>query len=250
MDVRSGEAQPGDAQPGPVSGQVALVSGASRGIGRAVARALARAGAHCVLTARSPGGLEETDDLIRSELGAGQGATLLPLDLLDGAGIDSIGPTLAARFGRLDILVHAAASLGALTPVPHIAERDWDRTLSVNVTASWRLIRTTAPLLQAAPAGRAVFLTDGHARQPVAFWGMLGAGKAAMENLVLAWADEMAGHERLRINLFDPGIVATRMRAQAMPGENPARLARPEDAAVAILPLCLPAERRHGMLIC
>ena len=233
----------------PLSGEVALVTGASRGIGRAVARALARAGAHCVLTARSPGGLEETDDLIRTETGAENGVTLLPLDLLDGAALDSIGPTLAQRFGRLDILVHAAASLGALTPVPHIAERDWDRALSVNVTATWRLIRTTAPLLAHAPAGRAVFLTDGHARQPVAFWGMLGAGKAAMENLVLAWADEMAGHERLRINLFDPGIVATRMRAQAMPGEDPARLARPEDAAAAILPLCLPAEQRHGMLI-
>lgn len=233
----------------PFSGEVALVTGASRGIGRAVARALARAGAHCVLTARSPGGLEETDDLIRAEMGAADSATLLPLDLLDGAAIDRIGPTLAQQFGRLDILVHAAASLGALTPVPHITERDWDHALSVNATATWRLIRTTAPLLAAAPAGRAVFLTDDHARRPVAFWGMLGAGKAAMENLVLAWADEMAGQQRLCINLFDPGIVATRMRAQAMPGEDPARLARPDDAAEAILPLCLPAERRHGMLI-
>lgn len=233
----------------PLSGEVALVTGASRGIGRAVARALARAGARCVLTARSPGGLEETDDLIRAELGADQGATLLPLDLLDGAAIDCIGPTLAARFGRLDILVHAAGALGALTPVPHIVERDWDRTLSVNVTAAWRLIRTTAPLLQAAPAARAVFLTEGHARQPVAFWGMLGAGKAAMENLVLAWADETAAQQRLRINLFDPGIVATRMRAQAMPGEDVSKLAGPEDVAQAIVPLCLPTERRHGMLL-
>jgi NAD(P)-dependent dehydrogenase (short-subunit alcohol dehydrogenase family) len=232
-----------------LAGHVALITGASRGIGRAVARALARQGAHCVLTARSPGGLEETDDLIRSEPGAERGATLLPLDLLDGAGIDGIGPTLATRFGRLDILVHAAAALGALTPVPHIAEHDWDQALSVNVTAAWRLIRTTAPLLRAAPAGRAVFLTDGHAREPVAFWGMLGAGKAAMENLVLAWADEMSGQDRLRINLFDPGIVATRMRAQAMPGEDASRLPQPEKVSEAILSLCLESENRHGRLV-
>ena len=230
-------------------GRVALVTGASRGIGRAAARALARAGAHCLLTARSPGGLEETDDLIRAELGPQAASTLLPLDLLDGAGIDAIGPTLASRFGRLDILVHAAASLGTLTPVGHIAERDWDRTLSVNLTASWRLIRTAAPLLAASPAGRAVFLTDSHAREPVAYWGMLGAGKAAMENLVLAWADEMSGHGRLRINLFDPGIVATRMRAQAMPGEDASKLAHPDCVSAAILSLCSDSEQRHGMLV-
>ena len=222
-----------------LTGQVALVTGASRGIGREVARALARHGVHCVLSARSRGGLEETDDLIRAGHAADAGATLLPLDLLDGAGIDAIGPTLADRFGRLDILVHAAASLGTLTPVAHIATSDWERALSVNATASWRLIRTAAPLLQAAPEGRAVFLTDGHARAPLAFWGMLGAGKAAMENLVLSWADEMSAHTRLRIALFDPGIVATRMRAQAMPGEDAATLARPEQAAEAIVALLL-----------
>ncbi len=234
-------------------GRIALVTGASRGIGRAVARALARRGAHCVLTARSPGGLEETDDLIRAECGgdhaAWHGATLLPLDLLDGAAIDRIGPTLANRFGRLDILVHAAAALGALTPVPHIAERDWERTLSVNVTASWRLIRTASPLLLAAAAGRAVFLTDAHAVEPRAYWGMLGAGKAAMQNLVLSWADEVSGHGRLRVNLFEPGIVATRMRAQAMPAEDAGRLAGPEQVADEIAAACTDAERRHGEVI-
>ena len=164
---------------------VALVTGASRGIGRAVAVALARRGVHC----------------------------------------------------------------GTLTPVPHMVDRDWERALAVNVTAAWRLIRTTAPLLRAAEAGRAVFLTDAHARQPVAFWGMLGAGKAAMENLVLSWADECASEPRLRINLFDPGIVATRMRAQAMPGEDASGLARPEDVSEAIASLCLPDERRHATLV-
>ncbi len=189
-----------------------------------------------MLTARSQGGLAETDDLMEGR------ATLLPLDLRDGGAIDRVGPSLAHRFGRLDILVHAAADLGALTPVPHGAERDWERSLSVNVTASWRLIRTTAPLLRASPAGRAVFLTDHHARRPAAFWGMLGAGKAAMENLVLSWADEMSAHARLRIALFDPGAVATRMRAQAMPGEDASRLPRPEDISKAIVLLCLPGE--------
>ena len=202
-----------------------------------MAVALARHGARCVLTARSQGGLEETDDLIRA---GGGTATLLPLDLLDGAAIDAIGPSLSQRFGRLDMLVHAAADLGSLTPVPHATEQDWQRSLSVNVTASWRLIRTTAPLLAAAPAGRAVFLTDSHARAPTAFWGMLGAGKAAMENLVLSWADEMASHERLRIALFDPGVVATRMRAQAMPGEDPRLLPQPDQVSEAIVSLCLP----------
>lgn len=228
-----------------LAGRIALVTGASRGIGRAVACALAREGAHCVLTARSQGGLEETDDLI----GGVDRQTLLPLDLLDGRAIDSLGPTLASRFGRLDILVHAAAALGALTPVPHVSDRDWERTFSVNVTASWRLIRTASPLLRAAPAGRAVFLTDSHARQPTAFWGLIGAGKAAMENLVLSWADEMPAHDALRINLFDPGIVATRMRAQAMPGEDASVLAQPEAVAEAVVALCLDDERRHGSLI-
>lgn len=222
------------------------MTGASRGIGRAVALSLARRGVHCVLTARSQGGLAETDDLIRAAAGS---ASLLPLDLLDGGAIDRLGPTLADRFGRLDILVHAAASLGALTPVPHMLEREWEQALAVNVTATWRLIRTTAPLLRAARAGRAVFLTDSHARRPVAFWGMLGAGKAAMENLVLSWADECASEPRLRINLFDPGIVATRMRAQAMPGEDAQGLARPEDVSEAIASLCLPEERRRATLV-
>ncbi|TLU73373.1 SDR family NAD(P)-dependent oxidoreductase [Lichenicoccus roseus] len=233
--------------PPPLQDSVALVTGASRGIGRAVACALAALGAHCVLTARSPGGLEETDDLVRTAGGAG--CTLLPLDLEDGAALDGIGPSLASRFGRLDILVHAAATLGALTPVPHATDRDFARSLAVNATASWRLIRTTSPLLLASPAGRAVFLTDAHARSPVAYWGLLGAGKAAMENLVLSWADEVASHRRLRVNLFDPGAVATRLRAQAMPGEDASGLPRPEAVADAVVALCLPGSARHADLV-
>nr|WP_321986883.1 SDR family oxidoreductase [uncultured Lichenicoccus sp.] len=233
--------------PGPLEGSVALVTGASRGIGRAVAGALAARGAHCVLTARSPGGLEETDDLIRAA--TGRDCTLLPLDLSTGASVDAIGPSLASRFGRLDILVHAAATLGALTPVPHATEGHFEQCMAVNVGASWRLIRTAAPLLLAAPAGRAVFLTDAHARAPIAYWGLLGASKAAMENLVLSWADEVASQGRLRVNLFDPGVVATRLRAQAMPGEDASRMARPADVAGAIAALCLPDAARHARLV-
>ncbi|WP_428376350.1 SDR family NAD(P)-dependent oxidoreductase [Lichenicoccus sp.] len=231
----------------PLEHTIALVTGASRGIGRAVSVELARLGAHCVLTARSPGGLEETDDLIQAA--TGQASTLLPLDLADNAAIDSIGPSLASRFGRLDMLVHAAATLGALTPVAHATECHFEQCMAVNAAAPWRLIRTTAPLLLAAPAGRAVFLTDAHARAPVAYWGLLGASKAAMENLVLSWADEVASHGRLRVTLFDPGVVATRLRAQAMPAEDASGLQRPEDVADRIALLCLPASDTHGALV-
>ena len=198
------------------SGRVALVTGASRGIGAAVARELGRRGAHVVLLARTQGGLEETDDAIRA---AGGTATLLPMDLLDGEEVDKIGPSLFARFGRLDIVVGNAAALGRLTPVSHIPDRDWNDTVGLNLAATWRLIRTTAPLLTAGPAGRAVFVTSRIVGRPAAFWGLYGATKAASEHLVLSWADELHT-SRLRVNLFDPGVVATRLRATAMPGED------------------------------
>ena len=215
-------------------GTVALVTGASRGIGAATAVALAGRGAHVVITARTQGGLEETDDAIRA---LGGTATLLPLDLMDGPGLDPVGPTIATRFGRLDILVHAAGALGTLTPVGHIQPRDWDSVVGVNLTAAWRLIRTCDPLLRAAPAGRAVFVTDRRARAPLAYWGAYGATKAAMEHLVLTWAAESMTTP-LRVQLFDPGIVATRLRAQAMPGEDPSALPRPAEAAQRLVALC------------
>ena len=221
---------------------VALVTGASRGIGAAVSVELARRGMHVVVTARTEGGLAETDDMIRA---AGGTATLLPLDLLDGAGVDAIGPSLFDRFGRLDALVHNVGALGKLTPVPHIMAADWDAVVGVNLSAAWRLIRTCAPLLLAAPAGRAVFVTTGRATQPRAYWGAYGATKAAMEHLALTWAEEVQT-TALRVNLFDPGVVATRMRADAMPGENPAALAQPAAVAPALADLCCPPETRHG----
>ena len=225
-----------------LTGSVALVTGASRGIGAAAAIELARRGAHVVLTARTQGGLEETDDAIRA---AGGTATLLPLDLCDTTNLDTIGPSLFERFGRLDILVHAAATLGKLTPVSHLTDIDWTEILATNLTAGQRLIRTTAPLLTAAPAGRAVFLTDSRARQPKAYWGGYGATKAALEHLVLTWADELRS-TRLRINLFDPGPVGTKLRAAAMPGEDASNLPKPRDVVAALSAMCLPDETRHG----
>ncbi len=224
---------------------IALVTGASRGIGAATATELARLGAHVVITARTQGGLEETDDAIRA---AGGTATLLPLDLAEVEQIDAIGPSLFQRFGRLDVLVHCAGALGRLTPVAHIMPNDWAEVIAVNLTAAWRLIRTCDPLLRNAEAGRAVFVTPGRARAPKAYWGAYGATNAGMEHLVLTWADEVKT-TRLRVNLCNPGPTATRLRSQAMPGENPARLPKPSDAAALLAALCLPTEQRHAALV-
>jgi NAD(P)-dependent dehydrogenase (short-subunit alcohol dehydrogenase family) len=228
-----------------LTGTIALVTGASRGIGSATAVELARLGAHVVITARTQGGLEETDDAIRA---IGGSATLLPLDLAEDDQVDAIGPSLYQRFGRLDVLVHAAGVLGRLTPVPHIQASDWADVLAVNLSAAWHLIRTSDPLLRRAEAGRAVFVTDRRAREPKAYWGPYGATKAAMEHLVLTWADEVR-ITPLLVNLFDPGPTATRLRSRAMPGEDPADLPKPADVAPALAALCLPSERRHAALI-
>ncbi len=230
----------------PLAGQIALVTGASRGIGAATALELARLGAHCVLIARTQGGLEETDDAIRAQGGQ---ATLLPFNLVkDADKIDMVGPSLVERFGRLDILVHGAGALGALTPVAHITPRDWNEVMGTNLTAAWRLIRTCDPPLRAAPAGRAVFVTTGRVQRPKAFWGLYGASKAGMEHLVQTWAQEVE-HTALRVNLFDPDVVATKLRAQAMPGEDPDSIPQPRDVAPALAALCLPAESRHGQTV-
>ena len=225
-----------------MDGRVALVTGASRGIGAAAAIELGRRGVHVVITARTQGGLEETDDAIRA---VGGSATLLPLDLRDGPAVDQLGPSLHARFGRLDVLVHAAAILGTLTPVAHILPKDWEAAMTTNVAATWRIIATTSPLLAVAVAGRAVMLTERRAVEPWAYWGLHGASKAAAAHLVQAWASEMESTP-LRINLFDPGPVATRLRTAAMPGEDPATLATPAQVAGDIADLCEDAETRTG----
>lgn len=230
----------------PLAGSVALVTGASRGLGAATAIELARLGAHCVLTARTQGALEEVDDAIR---GLGGQATLFPLDLIrDGEKLDMVGPSIAQRFGRLDILVHAAALLAKLTPTAHIMPRDWQEAVAVNLSAAWRLIRSCDPPLRAAPAGRAVFLTDGLVAEPRAYWGLYGFGKAGQEHLARSWAAEVA-NTPLRVNLYDPGPVATRLRMVAMPGEDQARLPQPADLAPEIAALCLPGETRNGAVI-
>ena len=222
--------------------RVAFVTGASRGIGAAAAVELARAGCHVVITARTVGGLEETDDAIQA---AGGTATLLPLDLADGAQLDSVGPSLLERFGRLDVLVHAAGALGKLTPAPHILPRDFSAVVAVNLEATWHLIRTCGPLLLANEAGRAVFVTDSLVNHPRAYWGLYGATKAAMHHLALSWAEEVR-NTRCRVNLFDPGPVATRLRAEAMPGENPAGLATPAEVAQGLVALCMPGFNGNG----
>jgi NAD(P)-dependent dehydrogenase (short-subunit alcohol dehydrogenase family) len=229
----------------PLEGAVALVTGASRGLGAATAIELSRLGAHVVVTARTQGGLEETDDAIREQGGA---ATLLPLDLHEGESVDRLGPSLYQRFRRLDILVHCAAVLGRLAPAAHLMPHEWADAISVNLDAAARLVRTGDPLLRTAANGRAVFVTDARARAPNAYWGTYGATKAAMEHLVLSWADEVSS-TRLRINLFDPGPMATRLRRDAFPGEVADSLAQPADVAVALAALCLPDETRHGALV-
>jgi NAD(P)-dependent dehydrogenase (short-subunit alcohol dehydrogenase family) len=218
----------------PLKDRIALVTGASRGIGRAAALALAAAGAHVVAVARTQGGLEDLDDEIRSL--TGESATLVPLDIAEGDSLDQLGLALHQRFGRLDVLVHAAAILGPMTPVGHIEPKHWDRVISVNLTASYRLIRSMEPLLRASDRPRAIFLTSGRAVRPKAFWGPYGATKAALENLVRTWADELE-NTAIRAVLLDPNQMRTHMRAEAMPGEDPMTLPEPSEIGPLVVQL-------------
>ncbi len=229
----------------PLEGSVALVTGASGGLGAAVAIEFARLGAHPVITARSQGGLEETDDAIRA---AGGSATLLPMDLREANDVDKLGPSIWQRFQRLDILVHCAASLGRLAPVSHLLPHEWAEPVEVNLSAPMRLMRTCEPLLRQAPAGRAVFATDARARAPNAYWGAYAATKAGLEHLVLTWADELET-TLVRVNLFDPGPMATRLRRDAFPGEIPSHLPNPAEVAPSLVSLCLPSEYRTGQTV-
>ncbi len=227
-----------------LTGRIALVTGASRGIGRALALQLAKAGSHVIAVARTTGGLEELDDEIRA---SGGEATLVPLDLADLTGIDRLGGVIAERWGHLDILVANAAILGPITPVGHIRAKEFDEVMALNVTATWRLIRSTDPLLRQSTAGRAIVLTSSVAQRPRAFWGAYAASKAAVEAITFAWAAE-AATTSMRINLADPGATRTRMRAQAMPGENPQTLPTPDDVAAALLPMAAPDLAHTGLI--
>ena len=218
----------------PLHDKIALVTGASRGIGRAAALALANAGAQVIAVARTEGGLTDLDDEIRAA--TGRPATLVPLDIADGDAVDQLGLAIHQRFGRLDILVHAAAILGPMTPVAHIEPAHWDRVVAVNLTASYRLIRTTEPLLRASAAGRAIFLTTGRVARPKAFWGPYGTTKAGLEHMVRTWADELE-QTKIRAVLLDPTTMRTRMRAEAMPGEDPATVTDPAEIGPLIVEL-------------
>jgi len=227
---------------GLLSGRVALVTGASRGIGRAAALALSEAGAHVILVARDVGGLEEVDDEIKK---TGGEATLVPLDLKDFDGLDRMGAAIFERWGKLDALLGNAGVLGLLTPIAHLPPKTWDELVAVNVTANLRLIRSCDPLLRRSDAARAVFISSGAARKSTPFWGGYAASKAALESLVLSYANECAG-TNVRVNLFNPGATRTKMRAQAMPGEDPMDLPAPEDIAPQIVELLLPSCTRAG----
>jgi NAD(P)-dependent dehydrogenase (short-subunit alcohol dehydrogenase family) len=204
--------------------RLALITGASRGLGRAIALAYASEGAHVLLLARSLTTLGRVDDEIKA---AGGTASLIPLDLADGPAIDALGPSLYERFGRLDVLVGNAAILGALSPLPHIASPHWEKVLAVNLTANWRLIRTLDPLLRRSEAGRAIFVTSSVAQSGRAYWAPYSVSKAALETLAKTYANETSATP-IRVNLVDPGAMATRMRAEAYPGEDQATLASPE----------------------
>ena len=224
--------------------KVVLVTGASRGIGYAAAIEAARRGAHVIAVARTVGGLEELDDAIQA---AGGSATLVPLDLRDGEAIDRLGAAIFERWGHLDGLVANAGQLGVLSPVAHIKPDDFDKVLSVNVTANYRLLRSLDVLLRQSEAGRAVFVSSGSARSARPFWGLYAASKAALDALAKSYAGEIAT-TKVRANVFYPGIVRTAMRAKAMPGEDPNTLPTPAEVAPKLIDMLSPSLDENGRL--
>jgi NAD(P)-dependent dehydrogenase (short-subunit alcohol dehydrogenase family) len=233
-----------DASAQRLAGRLALVTGATRGIGRAVALAYAREGAHLILVGRTSGALEEVDDEIRA---LGGGATLLTLDLKRHDKIDALGPTIYQRWQKLDILVGNAGVLGPLSPLGHVTAEAWDEVLRVNLTANWRLIRTLDPLLRKSDAGRAIFVSSGIAVNPRAYWGCYAVSKAALGALARTYAHEVE-NTAVRVNLVNPGPTRTKMRAQAYPGEDPASLKAPEDVVETFVRLAEPSCTDNGRL--
>jgi NAD(P)-dependent dehydrogenase (short-subunit alcohol dehydrogenase family) len=225
-----------------LDGRVALITGASRGIGAAVARRFAVEGAHVVLVARTQGGLEDVDDAVRA---VGGSATLVPLDLVDFEQIDRLGAAIAERHGRLDVLVGNAAILGGLRPMGHFPPDTWERVFAVNVTGNWRLIRSFDALLRASDAGRAIFVTSGVTGGVFPYWGAYAASKSALECIARTYAAEVT-KTNLRVNLVDPGVVRTRMRAEAMPGEDPMSLPHPDDITNVFVDLAEVSCERNG----
>lgn len=229
---------------GLLANRIALVTGASRGLGRAIALRLAEEGAHIIAVARTSGALEELDDEIKQR---GSSASLVPVDLKDHDAIDRLGATVFERWRKLDVLVSCAAMLGPLSPLGHVDPRKWQEVISLNLTANWRLIRSLDILLRQSDAGRAVFFSSGAARTMYAYWGPYSVSKSGLETLVRIYALETAT-TAVRANILNPGPFRTRMRAEAMPGEDPSLLPAPEELAAVFLPLVLPDLQAHGQI--
>jgi len=229
---------------GQLDGKVALVTGASRGIGYHAALAFAREGAHVIALARTVGGLEELDDAIKAEGGS---ATLVPLDLTDFDALDRLGASIDERWGKLDVFLANAGILGALSPLGHIEPKEFDKVMSINVTANWRLVRSLDPLLKASDAGRAILMSSGAAHSCRPFWGGYSISKAAVEALGKTWANESAS-TNLKVNMVNPGAMRTAMRAKAMPGEDPDTLPHPREIAPLLVTLASEATSENGGL--
>jgi NAD(P)-dependent dehydrogenase (short-subunit alcohol dehydrogenase family) len=228
----------------PLTGRVALVTGASRGIGRAAALAFAEAGAHVVALARTTGALEELDDAIQA---AGGSATLVPADLADAAAIERLGPALLQRWGKLDILLANAGILGPLAPLTHASPKEWAQVFDINVSANWRLLKSVEPALQASDAGRVILMSSGAAHKCLAYWGPYSISKAAVEAMARTYANETL-KTPIRVMLVNPGPLRTRMRAQAMPGEDPQTLKTPEELAPHLVEIASPGWNETGKI--
>lgn len=228
----------------PLEGRIALVTGASRGIGRAAALAFAEAGAHVVALARTTGALEELDDEIRA---IGGSATLVPVDLADADAIERLGPALLERWGRLDILLANAGILGPLAPLTHVSPKEWAQVFDINVGANWRLLKSVEQALKASDAGRAIFLSSGAAHKCLAYWGPYSVSKAALEAMARSYANETQS-TALRVMLVNPGPLRTRMRAEAMPGEDPTTLKTPEELAPHLVAIAAPGWTETGKI--
>ena len=230
-----------------MTGRSVLITGASRGLGAALARRFAAEGATVILLARTQGALEELDDEIRKE--TGRPAVLIPQSLLEFDKIDQIGAALFQRFGKLDVLIGNAGTLGPLSPVGHVDPPAWDNVMGTNATANYRLIRSLDPLLRLSDAGRAIFTGDSITDTASPYWGAYAASKAALKTIILTYAGEMKTTP-VRVNLVEPGIMRTRLRASAFPGENPQKHPLPESVAELYIDLALPSCRRHGEIVC
>jgi NAD(P)-dependent dehydrogenase (short-subunit alcohol dehydrogenase family) len=228
-----------------MEGRIALVTGASRGIGRAAALALAQAGAHVILVARTVGGLEDADDEIQK---IGGTATLVPMNLRDSDAIDRLGASIYERWGRLDAFLGNAGVLGQLTPLAHLEPKTFQEVMEVNVTANWRLIRSLDPVLRQSDAGRVLFVTSGAARKHTPFWGAYAVSKAALESLALTYAAECET-SKIKVNLLNPGPMRTAMRKKAMPGEDPSLLPAPENLTPRIVEMLSPGYDRNETVI-